>query len=320
MIDKLDLRIPRLSGFRPAVASYINIHPHFSFLSRVRPSQHYAGRVDLRAIGIDAILHIDCKHGDRHSKLEILNIGNKPHSKMVRLIESVTYADVETMGIMRIDLTADVRDVTVPWLKDHMRFKFKRSERVYGEIKYSLIGKGEVETIQAGNRPNLYRVYNKTKESLVQFRQMERKASKDADALEFEQEFGFKMTDVRTRVERQCGGNRIPDEIATFGTLQNAPDFNPFSSLEIISARAITLPSPEECDGLEYYTGVGMYNEVARDGMQAFRKRLNKLTTGNAARTIKRFHRFFPGGDGPNITMENLLAEYRESTIAQLSA
>jgi len=320
MIDKLDLRIPNGSTFCPTVRNYTRCLPYESYSARVRPAVHYAGKADLRHVGIDGILHVQCKHGDHHHKLEILDVGKKPYSEIVELIESVTTTKPESMGIMRVDLTADVLDVTVPWFKSHLRFKFKRAANEHGQIRYGLIGRGEVETILAGSRPNVFRIYNKTSECSFQFRRMQRKTSKDAEPLEFEKEFGFKVTDIRTRIERQCGGNRIPPELATFGSLQNAPAFDPFTSLEIVTSGHVALPLPEECDGLEYYTGLGMFAESKRVGMQEFRKRLNKQTRGNGARTIERYRRFFPHGEDRPITSEQIYETYRQSTIAQLAA
>lgn len=320
MIDKLDLRIPQGGVLRPIVRDYTRGQPWESYSSRVRPTLHYTGKADLRAVGIDAILHVQCKHGDKHSKLEVLDVGKKPYSEIVRLIDAVTDAKPWELGIMRIDLTADVQGVTVPWLKSHIRFKFKRTENEYGQLRYGLIGHGEVETILAGSRPNVFRIYNKTKECLFQFRRMQRKVSIDAEPLEFEKEFGLKETDIVTRVERQCGGGLIPSELANFGCLQHVLNFNPFSSLEIIRSGQSALPLPEECEGLEYYTGLGLHNEVQRIGMQAFRKRLNKQTRGNAARTLERYRRFFPDGAETPVTVEQLLENYRQSTIDQLAA
>ena len=320
MIDKLDLRIPYGSSLRAPVEAYIRWEPSETYSSRVRPTLHYAGKADLRPIGIDAILHIQCKHGTRDSKLELLDADKKHYSKFVSLIDDVAEVNPDELGIMRIDLTADVRDITVPWLKSHIRFKFKRTANEYGQLLYGLVGHGEVETILAGSRPNVFRVYNKTKERQFQFRRMQRKVSEDAEPLEFEKEFGQKETDILTRTERQCGGSRIPPELATFGFLQNAPNFNPFSSLEIITSGQSTLPLPEECDGLEYYTGLGMHIEAQQSGMQEFRKKLNKQTKGNAARTLERYGRFFPDGAEAPTTVEQIIENFRQSTIEQLSA
>jgi hypothetical protein len=192
---------------------------------------------------LDALLHLQSKHGEPNHKLELLDIGKKSYSEIIHLIESVTDADPMKLGIMRIDLTADVPNVTVPWFREHLRFKSKQKGTEYGKLAYQVIGRGEVETILAGSRPNVFRVYNKTQEQMVQFRRMLRRANKDADPLDFEREFGVKETDVQTRVERQCGGSRIPLQLAKLRDLHRTPDFNPFVPLEIVSSGRIAKAS-----------------------------------------------------------------------------
>lgn len=320
MIDKLDIRIPRDASFRKSVSEYTRGLPYETYTARVRPAVHYVGKADLRTIGIDALLHVQCKHGDHDHKLEIFDVGKKTFSEIAALVDSVTDANPEAMGIMRIDLTADVDGIPVPWFKEHARFKFKRTEREYGEVKYEMIGRGEVETIMAGSRPNVYRIYNKVAESRVQFRRMQKKRNLDAEPLEFEKEFGFKDTDILTRVERQCGGDRIPAELESLGSLHRAPDYNPFQNIEIISAGLPTLPTPEQCNGIDYFTGMGMYHEAKRVGMQEFRKLLNRQTNGNGARTMQRYRPFFVNEGRNSISATELFEIYRKSVKEQLSA
>jgi hypothetical protein len=54
--------------------------------------------------------------------------------------------------------------------------------------------------------------------------------------------------------------------------------------------------------------------------MHDFRKLLNKQTNGNGARTIERYGRFFADGSRTPITLEQIIEEYRASTILQLSS
>ena len=319
MIDKLDLRIPTDALFRDLLIRVFSIDPTRRDKRCFQRAVHYEARADLRPLGIDAILHFKCKHGDHDSKLEILDVGKKGYSELVEITQAVTSAEPDEFGIMRIDFTADVPNVTVPWFKSHLRFKYKRTEREFGQNLYGLISHGEIETIIAGTRPNVYRVYNKVAENQVQFRRMLRKASPDADALEFEKEFGMKETDVLTRIERQCGGKGIPAEIQTFGSLKLVPDFNPFDRIELVKCSALELPRPDECNGMEYYTGLGLYMEAERIGMQGLRKQLNKQTSGNAARTMASYGRFFPQGRAP-ITMDGILRIFHESNREQLAA
>jgi hypothetical protein len=111
MIDKLDLRVPYSSVLCPAVDRYIRWAPAESYSSRVRPSMHYAGKADLRPIGLDAVLHLECRHGQKNSKLEVLDVGKKPYSEIVNIIESVAEVNPDELGIMRVDLTADVAGI-----------------------------------------------------------------------------------------------------------------------------------------------------------------------------------------------------------------
>ncbi len=137
---------------------------------------------------------------------------------------------------------------------------------------------------------------------------------------DFEKEFGFKETDTVTRIERQCGGDRIPVELETFGTLRRAPDYNPFQNLEIVSSGLASLPTPEQCEGLDYFTGMGMHQESKRRGMQEFRKLLNHQTNGNAARTMQRDGAFFSDGEENSISVSEIFETFRKSVIEQLSA
>jgi hypothetical protein len=319
VIDKLDLRILAGIALRPAVRELTRPTPYDTYSSRVCPALHYTGRADLRAVGIDAILHMSCRHGDHHHKLEILDAGKKHYSELAETVESVADVDPDSLGTMRIDLTADIHDVSVSWFKSHARFRFKRTNREHGELKYALIGRGQVETITAGSRPNVIRIYNKIAEWKMQFRRMVRKAKRNSEFVEFEKEFGVKETDVLTRVERQCGGNRIPPELGSFGSLVSAPEFNPFVSVEIIDGKGPSAPSPDEYEGLQYFTGTGLARYADEHGMQALRTFLNRKTSGNAARTLERYRPFFFERSEERITEQEIYEAYRASTLQQLS-
>lgn len=126
---------------------------------------------------------------------------------------------------------------------------------------------------------------------------MQRRQNPDAEPLEFEKKFGFKEIDTLTRVELQYGGDRIPAEFETFGSLHRAPDYNPYQNI----GRS-ELPIPEECEGLEYFIGIGLHNKSNELGMQEFRKLLNRQTKGNAARTMQSYQAFFPSEFGKHIS------------------
>lgn len=222
---------------------------------------------------------------------------------------------------MRVDLCADVPDVPVSWFLPRLRIRHKRISHQIGPLKCEVIGKAGIETISAGRRPNIVRVYDKVAESRMQFRRMMKRCSRDADPLDFEKEFGFREDAVLTRVERQFGGGRIPDAVSTFGKLIHAPEFNPFDVLEITGDTGARLPSVQECESTtEYLAGMELYRMASEMGLQTVRRWLNKESRGNAARLLKRYHRFLPGSSTGSVTVKHLYEIYRASVTQQLAA
>lgn len=227
MFDWIATRLPEHSLFRTEIQNFIRDIDYKTGLTRFKPSRFYMGRGDLRPLGIDALLHVGYKFGETHDhKLEILDAGKKCYSELVGIIEAVTYADPEQLEVIRLDLCADVPGVPVLWFQPRVRVKYKRFANEIGELKYEKIGQAGIETLTAGKRPNLIRIYDKVAESRVQFRKLLRRCSKDSELPNFEKEFGFPEDAVLTRVERQFGGDRIPEALNRFGKLSRAPDFN----------------------------------------------------------------------------------------------
>lgn len=321
MIDKLELRVVRSTPFRPAVHKLLREVNFATALSRVRPSRFYAAVADLRPLGIDAILHANYKMGDRHDhKLELLDTGKKSYSDLVAQVESAFEANPEHLEIMRIDLCADVPGTPVMWFQPRVRIKYKRLGHEIGKLEYDKIGRTGVETLSAGKRPNIFRIYDKVAESKMQFRKMLRKANTDAEPPTFEEEFGFAPDAVLTRVERQIGGARIPDCISTFGKLAYAPEFNPFTPLEITSGTGAEMPPIQEAGLDEWLKGTRL-NELAHEmGMQQLRGFMNKHSNGNAARYFEKYGKYFPQSGEQALTSERIYEIYRKSVIRQLAA
>lgn len=291
------------------------------FSHRVGRSRFYSGMVDLRPIGRDAMLHLNCKFGDHKHKLEILDAGDKSYSDLLATHESIVVADPSQFGIIRIDLAADLPDVPVSWFQQHARVKHKRFATEHGELKYERFGRGKVETIGAGKRPNHLRIYDKVAEYEVQFRRMERKVSADADPLDFEKVFGVSRDSLLTRVERQCGGGRLPKPLQKIGDLHKAAEFNPFEIIEIFDSGAMRLPRVDECATVsEYFKGLGMRQVAMEMGLQDFHVFLNKHTGGKASKQLERYAPFFVTDPDVRITSDYLYQQYRESTIRQLAA
>jgi hypothetical protein len=155
----------------------------------------------------------------------------------------------------------------------------------------------------------------------MQFRRLLRKSRKDSVPPDFEKEFGYPPDAVVTRFERQCRGRSVPEVLDSFAKLHHAPEFNPFDVVEIVGSGASALPTIDECETPnEYFTGIGLNKTCNEMGMQQFRTWLNQNTGGNAARTMKRYHRFFSNEGGLSLTRDQLYESYRESVIRQLAA
>ena len=322
MIDKLDLRAPPNARFRPEILDFLGGFSLGPYKIHARPSSLYAGKADLRELGIDAKLYVGCRFGNKGHKLEILDVGDKHYSEIVQIIESVFDGNPDELGILRTDFNADVEDVPVSWFQGHAVFLYKQLGSEYGKGKYHYVGRDEIETVDAGKRPNMIRIYDKISEWAVQLRRMQRKQRKqsiDSNLLTFEKQFGYPLDSIVTRVERQIGG-RVPEQIATFGSLiRNAVDFDPFSAIRFIDGSSPRLPTVAECPGVARYTGLGLHAELSRLGMQKFRKQLNKACSGNAARILERYAAFLPKSER-TFTLAELHEVYRQSTTEQLAA
>jgi hypothetical protein len=192
--------------------------------------------------------------------------------------------------------------------------------REIGSLKAERIGKHGIETICAGNRPNVFRAYDKVAECKEKLAKDRRKHKADAGELTLESKYGLRDNDVLTRLEMQIGGGKIPASISTFGRLAALPDYDPFKNLEIVNGTGAGIPTIEEC-GLDTWLA-GMQLRKMRDdmGAQQFNRWLSKHSSGNAARLKRRYDRFLnPEFDGC-ITQRMVYEVYRQSVITQLAA
>jgi len=322
VIDKLEHRLSPTVTFRPEIQKLIRDVNFYSGNQFMRPSRLYSGVGNLTPLGIDALLHYNCKQGRKGAhKLELLQTGKKPYSALVAQIEAVIDGSIENLETMRIDLCADVPGVPVAWFHPRLSIRHKRLSHQIGPMKLELIGKAGIETISAGRKPNVVRLYDKVAESKMQFRKMVRRCSKDAEPLDFEKQFGFQKDCVLTRVERQYGGGRIPDPLSTFGKLGNAAQFNPFDILSMTENSHANLPTVRECNGVsEFLEGMGLHEILLEMGFQQGKKWLNVESKGNAARILKRLNRFIPGTSSDSVSIERIVEIYQASVTQQLSA
>jgi hypothetical protein len=262
-----------------------------------------------------------CLHGSKgNHKLELLDTGDLSYQRIQREIQQVFDIDPWHLGLMRIDLAADVPGVPVRWFARNARVKWKQwvAEMGKTETEYAEMGRRKVETLYFGKRPNCFRIYDKISELRHQYDQMVRKASDAAEVPTFEEKFKYPESGfVLTRVERQLAGGRVPQRIDTIGKLRRLPEYNPFDPLEVVSG---TCPEPNmsDYDITEYFTGIGLRATTDEIGLHRLRSLLNQRSRGNASRIIRKYGDFLPREGG--IDEGQIFQRYRESVSRQLAA
>ena len=332
-IDKLDLRLPRATRLRPAVAAFIDESRATESSTRRLGSRYYNFVTDLRPMEIDARLHVGLKFPESHAgegKLELIDTGTKSLREITaEIMEVIDYSPVD-LEIMRIDLCADMHGIPVEWFLNRARVKFKRIAREIAELKAERIGKVGIQTLTAGQRPNLIRFYDKVAEYKDQLKKLQRKMPQTMRSeLTLQYVFGVAEDAIITRIERQYGGGSVPviaggedkraTKIEVFGELGQLPDANPFANVEIALGKFARTPTLEECDLNTYAVGKLLREWRDEMGPQQFHRFLNAKSSGNAARYEKRYAPFLDPGDEV-ITGQTIYETYRESVERQLAA
>lgn len=122
MIDKVDLRVPAMTRYGPAMAetgAELRCGPVPPF----RATRFYECVGDLRQThGIDAVVHLGYKWGPRTHKLEIIDAGKKTLAEMEAIFRQVFDIDPTPLSLMRVDLAADALGVPVSWFRNNSRF------------------------------------------------------------------------------------------------------------------------------------------------------------------------------------------------------
>jgi hypothetical protein len=327
MIDKVDVRVPSDAPYsRTFNALYKEIRndPKGPF----RPGRHYLASADLQQYGHPVILHTHCLHGKRGDhKLELIDTGKMAYSEMVQEITRVFNIPGEDLGLMRLDLAADVPGVPVAWFEQHVRAKFKRWTADIGkydsEVQFATMGKRGVETVYFGRRPNVFRIYNKIAEFRAQYSQqmalLRRDGVNETDLPGFPETYGYPETGlVLTRVERQIGAGRTLQQIGKFGNLRDLPFFNPFEALVFIDVGK-PQPNPDDYDFSTFATGMFVRQLVHERGFHRAKQFLNQYSKRNTNRILKRVSDFLPS-DEVLICSEKLLDIYKASVSRQLAA
>ena len=171
MIDKIEAMIERGTDFRGALNDLKRASPWEPY-NDVRPSKFYHAVVDLRPRGFDAMLHIEQKRYGTH-KVELFETGKKGLAEIQDTLERIVDCDPAGCRLGRIDLTADVREVSLPWFREHTFVLYKQFLYAHAkeliEAEYSEMGKKIYQTLYFGKKPSCIRIYDKVAERTQHF-------------------------------------------------------------------------------------------------------------------------------------------------------
>jgi hypothetical protein len=348
VLDKLDLHVPDGVPPGPVLAPLFEQLRHGP-VETFRPSRFYQFVGDLRKYhGIDAIVSLYYRFGRPAHKVEIIDAGKKSLGEMAEIVTLLFDVDLSKLRVMRVDLAADLEGVPVKWFRDHVRVDRKRfSSRIEKsqetEVEFVAMANALAQTLYAGKRPNLVRIYNKLAEWYRNWLKMVRAlrrfnagldafdmtSEKKCAAYRVEPTFkdyceaeGYELSEgsILTRVERQIGADRVPDELATFGDLRRAYDFRPFEGLRIIESGPILQISapPRDVPLGKLLAALGFEKLKEHFGSaQAATAFVMKFGNGNGKRILTSLADALPG-DRPPVTLEEIQESFRKSTEWQI--
>ena len=346
MIDKVDVRIYEFASYGPALTLFIDkknecpMHPF-------RSSKYYEYSANLTDFGIDAIVHLNCRFGRHRHKVEIVHAGRKSLEEMVDIIQALFDVDPWSVELMRVDFAADIEDVPVSWFRDNAYFSRKRySSRIEKsheqELCFVVMSTATAETIYAGKRPVLIRIYNKLGEWRVKFRKLEcdyerfNSRMRGMELTQEQEEYGVRIPPTwkqfcawqgyeyregatLTRIESQIGGTkRLPEGLKTFGDLRNASEILPFKGIRIVPKPVLSVDAPP--DGMSvrnWLAGLGFEAlQQAHGSLQAARSIVTKFGQGNGSRILESLSEC-SRSSRPPVTREEIQRIYQESTLKQ---
>jgi hypothetical protein len=338
LIDKADIRVPEGVRFTPEFLSMNELfsrdgHPwrNPSQMGRWKPDPAYAGRASFDDCGLDVVVHADCKMTRKRThKIEILRAGEKTYDEMVHLVQKVVVCEPEDMGLMRVDLTADVSGVPVDWFKRHVYVKHKQARRELGEVEaYQLVTKGRADTLYGGVKPNQVRIYDKTGERRMQQQKYLRRftrlnaelpPSSRVEPTSFETKYGHGMWDVITRVERQVHGRHLESlSLKKITDLLTATELDPFNKLVFFTQQTDMEREFLNLSWRDQMAAEALLHRVQTQGISATLSHMKAALGTNFYREKEKFASFLRLADNVvGIDSQRLRDAYASSTYRQM--
>jgi hypothetical protein len=336
VIDKLDVEVPARMPFTPEFhRAFYN--PANDKLLRKTTGGLYLVTADLRGVGINGRLSVEHKHHKKLGpKLEIIGAGEMTFSQWAEVHDQIFAGECYDNQILRADLTADVRDVSVWELGRAMTVKFKQTTRqFYGDdddnARYNLTPQimGAVQRLAAetqtyGNKPKQIRIYNKTRHrSDVLLREMHYWQRRRGEELStFEGAFGYDHRQMITRIERQMGARETRDAwgVAALGDIHKLADCDPWERMKFAQDLR-PMQSLASLKPTERALILFMRERIDLAGIDQARAWMRgQFDLANSFRKWWRENEHLMMVSGPKISRAMLTAEFRSTTIEQLAA
>jgi hypothetical protein len=331
LIDKLDLRIPGAVPFTPQFSDVYAATSRDE--KRWRKSNHYVRVASFEDCGYEMLLHMGCTvTKEPLHKLEILRAGDKTLPEMRELAGRVFATDPDELGIMRVDLTADIEGVPVDFFKRHTVVRLKQTRREHFHVDPGqTVSKAVAETIYAGVKPNQIRIYDKTGERRMQYQKYCARFARESarlpesaevQATTFEEMYGHGMYDVITRVERQVAARDVEKMgLRTLRALRmHADTLDPFARMVFFQTQEL---EPRLDDGFTpeaWHCGMDLRERVKMFGLADVERQMrNEWGAKNYLRARKKFASFLRlTSNVVGIDAQGLRNAYATSTARQL--
>ncbi len=258
---------------------------------------------------------------------------------MSLLIARVFDVDPASCKLMRLDLAADIVGVPVHIFRDCARFQYKQFASSIAkcretELEFTAMGTADAQTLYAGRRPNLIRIYNKIRELYAQWLKKKRdceRFNRKMRLFELSAEqryYGMRVCptfeefclgegyssiqDTVTRVERQMQGANFPDELQLFGDLNRVHLFNPFESMQIVPTGTISsFDSPPSDVSVRDWLAVMGFDALKKNlgsAQQAY-SFVQKHGKGNGKRILDSLSGILPA-ERPPMTLDEVRASF----------
>ena len=303
MIDKLELLVP---GGVPKRHNEWQKYP-------VKPAKiglPYLFTLDADHIKVHYGHRLPIPKEKRHFRVEFVHTRVLCAEDLLWGLKSLFQIDQEeamSLPVARIDFAVDVFDVPVEWFNRNCRVKGKKKVRSYeGQKKEA--STGALRSLQFGsNHSDLYRIYDRISEGLG--RRVE-------ELLEWKRS-AYPLP-IITRVERQCCGSGVPDNLKTLGgVFKQASEADPFPKLECTQTGSDPI-AVESWTPQQWLMNVGLAAVVKELGLATVRARLNRTGGGNAKRIFDKYSDLLRS-DSPGVSADFLRERYRKRTIRQLN-